>query len=691
MRNKAFLIKHSLFSLKNKSFWVFYLAIMLIFTELSIAQTPKKPEINLDEFIQKLQPIQQENANYEDLYESLYQLYQNPIDLNRATYEDLASMYILSELQINSILDYRQKNGSFLSLYELQAVPNFDLDAIRQILPFVEVRDRLSKNSFLGIYGRATEHYVVLRADQILEQSKGFENGNYLGSPQRTYLRYRLSHPKDFSLNFIAEKDAGEQSYLDFYTFHLQLKNKGNWKNITLGDYQVQIGQGLITSAGFYIGKGGEPITTARRSNIGIKPYGSLLEGGFFRGGAATYQFKNIEITGFAAYNKRDANVSETTGEREEYFSSILTTGFHRTENEIAKKNQIQEQNIGINAVYHLKNGQIGLTALHTNFDATLQRSPQLYNKFEFSGKQNTVIGSNFTYNWQNINFFGEAARSSSGGIGAVGGLIAALSKQVEFALNLRHYDKNFHSFYGNAFAEGSRSINEKGIYWGLKYTPRKGLIFSAFYDRFKSDWLRYLVDAPSQGFDYLFRFTYQPNKKITFYTQFHEEHKQRNLPNNTTKTDILTNTIRQNLIANFEYALNRTFKVQSRVQLNTFQYQNASKSNGYALMQDIEGNIKKLQLKGRIAYFNTQDYDTRVYAFENDVLYAVSFPAYYGKGFRTYLIARYGISRNLDLWIRIARTQIQPNEARDNIGSGNDELSVPHQTQAKLQVRYRF
>lgn len=92
--------------------------------------------------------------------------------------------------------------------------------------------------------------------------------------------------------------------------------------------------------------------------------------------------------------------------------------------------------------------------------------------------------------------------------------------------------------------------------------------------------------------------------------------------------------------------------------------------------------------MKGRIAFFSTDDYDSRIYAYENDVLYAVSLPAYYGKGFRTYLIARYGINRNLDLWLRFARTQL--NNAT-SIGSGTDQINAPHKSDLKAQVRYRF
>lgn len=666
--------------------------LCLVFNCLHIystfSQSRPRPEINLDEFIQRVFPVQQENINYDDLYESLYQLYQNPIDLNKATSEDLASIYVLSPIQIKSIIEHRQINGDFLTIYELQAVPNLDVETINRLLPFVEVKYKFSANDLKNRLRNATEHYFVLRNDQVLEKAKGFEEGKYLGSPQQLYARYRLSHPKDFQVGFIIEKDAGEKNYFDYYTFHFQLRNKGRVKNLILGDYQVQFGQGLICSAGFSLGKGSEAVATTRRGNIGIRPYGSLLEGGYFRGVATTYQFSKIDLTGFYSFTKRDANVDEGNGEREDYFSSILTGGYHRTETELARKNQISEQNIGVNVTFRLKNGQIGATILNTQFDAILQRSPVLYNKFEFLGKQNLVLGTNFTYTWQNFNFFGEAARSSSRGVGAIGGFVAALSRQVEWAVNIRNYDKNFHSFYANALGESSRTINEQGIYWGLKYTPKKSLIFSAFYDSFKFPWLRYLVDAPSAGFDYLLRMTYQPNKKTLFFVQYHEEHKGKNMPNNTSTTDLVVNTMRQSVLANFEYAISRTFKIQTRVQMNTFRYENVSPSKGYVIMQDIEGSIKRLQLKGRFAYFNTDNYDSRIYAYENDVLYAVSLPAYYGKGYRTYIIARYGMSRNIDLWLRLARTQLSN---ATSIGSGTDEINFPHKSDIKVQIRYQF
>ena len=46
----------------------------------------------------------------------------------------------------------------------------------------------------------------------------------------------------------------------------------------------------------------------------------------------------------------------------------------------------------------------------------------------------------------------------------------------------------------------------------------------------------------------------------------------------------------------------------------------------------------EKLKAQFRLAYFDTDSYNARIYAYENNVLYGYSFPAYYNRGFRSYL-----------------------------------------------------
>ena len=661
---------------------------LLILPHLGWSQNIPRPEIQLDEFIQKIAAVQTEDINYEDLYEALLLFYLNPLDINLANADELRSLNLLSELQIQKIVEHRNKFGNFLSLYELQTVDELDPQHIKLLLPFVTISNRLSTSDISDIFSRATDHFLVLRTEQTLEQARGYTDSSFLGSPQKLYARYRLQHPKDFSLGFIMEKDQGEPNIADYTTFHFQLQNKGHFKNIILGDYHLQFGQGLILSGGYAAGKGSEPIYTSRRSDLGIRAHNSVLEGGFLRGAAASYQWQKLTLTGFASHTKRDASLNTEVDEREDVFSSLLISGLHRTENEIAKKGNIAETNYGMNVKMQLNGGHIGFTVLETDFSNTLKRNPAAYTAFEFVGKKNLVIGPNFSYSWQNFNFYGEAARSSSGGMGALGGFVASLSPKFEWAMQIRNYDKDFHSFYCNAFGEGTRTINEKGLYTGVKYSPKRGYTFAAFYDKFKFPWLRYLVDGPSEGNDYLFRFTLNPTRKWIFYTQIHKEQKQRNFPNNETISDYLVNSHRQNVLTHFEYSINRTFKTQTRFRYNTFRYETLPSSKGYAIIQDLEGSIGKLQLKGRLAYFYTDDYNSRIYAYENDVLYTVSFPAYYGKGTRVYLVSRYSLSRRIDLWLRYARTSL---EEVDQISSGINTIPFPHKSDVKLQVRYRL
>src|SRR5690606_7504462 len=147
-------------------------------------------------------------------------------------------------------------------------------------------------------------------------------------------------------------KDAGEQFLwepstkrygFNFLSYHFTLYQKGKWKAITLGDFQAQFGQGLVFGSGYSPGKGAESITTVRRSSVGLRPFTSAMEFGFFRGGAATYSIGNFEITGLYSNAPRDGNIQsafDSLENQEEFISSLLLSGYHRTPTEIATKSK---------------------------------------------------------------------------------------------------------------------------------------------------------------------------------------------------------------------------------------------------------------------------------------------------------------------------------------------------------------
>ncbi len=657
--------------------------------------------------LQDLFPVQTEGIDYQSVYDALTQLYANPLDLNVATRDELEATYLLTERQLSSLATYRTGFGDLLSIYELQAVPDFDLPTIRRLLPFVTVTGNAG---LFGSLPTPTDNYLIVRYEQLLEQQKGFSEatpdtkGNlptrYRGSSGQLYARYRYSRPRAFSIGLTLEKDPGEtmgwqpsaRRYgADYVSFHAQVQNRGKWRNILVGDYQLQVGQGLVLSAGFVLGKSSETVQTVRRPTLGARPYTSLTEYGYFRGATATYAFhKSLDLTLFAARNRRDANMNQDS--LAAIAASLQTSGLHRTQSEFDDQGSLVETNIGAHLLYHNRQQfQLGLTVLQTTFDTFFRRRDLPYNQYEFTGKQNLVVGIHGGYVWRNWNLFGEIARSSgsatnSGGIGAVGGALVSLTKKIDLAIALRHYDRNFHSFYSNGFSEGSRTINESGAYLGLKYTVYRKLTLGGFVDYFSFPWLKYLVDTPSKGFDYLLQARYTPNRKTTFYAVYHEEHKQKNLT--VGKIKDVVGTTRRSYALNAEYILMRGLSLRSRVQWGGFTYTGQSASRGFALVQDATLDFRKLSLSGRVALFGTDDYDSRQYVYERDVLYAFSFPAYFNRGVRHYLLAQYNLSRQLTVWVRWARTDLTN---QDTIGSDLDQINAPHKTEVKVQARWRF
>ncbi|WP_266202900.1 ComEA family DNA-binding protein [Pontibacter kalidii] len=678
-----------------------------------LAQDYPRQNIDLDLLVQELFAEQDdENISYEDLYETLFQYYQRPINLNRTTPEELASLYLLSRPQIVSYFNYLQENGELLSIYELQAIPGFDLPTIYRLLPFVQVRDAGLQADARPLWQRMVgedNNALILRYERTLQERRGYTSVDtssrsttrYLGSPEKLYLRYRISHARDYSFGITAEKDAGEaftwspatRRYgFDFYTLHLQLYNKGRFKTIALGDYQLQFGQGLLLSSGYSVGKGGETITTVSRPNLGIRPYSSVLEYAFMRGGAVTYSLGKVDVTAFYSNKLVDANLQaqpDTLDTEQQFFTGIQTTGFHRTPTELANKDAVREQVYGSSAQYRSadKTLSLGITALGTQYNSAIRKAGAPYQRFEFGGTHNYNLGTNYSYTWQNVYLFGETAMSKSGGLGSINGLVANLSRQVEMSMLYRYYARDFHTFYGSAFGEGTRNINEQGFYTGIKIKPFSRWEITAYYDRFRFPWLRYLVDAPSHGEEYLVRLYFRPNRQSSLYAQMRHESKGRNLSGNTTAMDYVAQAARRNYLLYFETSPTRTLNLKTRVQFGTYE-QESPQQTGYFVSQDLNFTFDRIRLSTRYALFDTDSYDTRQYAYERDVLYAFSIPAFSGRGTRFYTLLQLRPLRDLDVWVKYGLTHYRDQES---IGSGLETIEGPRRSDVKVQVRYKF
>jgi hypothetical protein len=681
--------------------WLIYIFILTL-TQAGAQEYPRK-EVDLERLADELFGFQDLDLNYEELYENLALLLSSPININTATAEQLRFLNILTEAQVQSLIRYRIEQGPLLSIYELQAVPDFDLPDILRIAPFF-----FAGHSSAGIdqtfWKRLTEKgnsYLLLRYDRTLETKAGFtdavnESQQFKGSEDKLYIRFRSARPGDYSYGFTLEKDAGEQLVwnpsqkqygFDYISFHAQVLNKGILKNMIVGDYQSQFAQGLLLGGNFGFGKGGETITTVRRSNLGFLPYTSVNELGNLRGAAITLEAsKNLFISGFYSNAFRDAGVV-TDSTEQSFATSFQTTGLHRNEAELRTRKRIKEQQYGVVLNYRSPRTDAGLLFNHTNYNLPVSRTPRAYNQFSFSGKELDNIGLFLNHTLKNFIFFSEAGKTVQHGYGLVAGLLGSVTPQLDVVLHYRHYQRNFYSLYANAFAEGSVPINESGLYWGWKYRWNRKYTFAGYTDLFRFPWLRYRSYAPSDGHEWLMRFNYQPSRSVLLFAQLREESKVRNISAAESNLYHTGEALKRNLWLNCDYGLGGKLRLKTRAQFSSYHIAGI-KTYGMALIQDASMDFGKLAITARYALFDTDDYDNRQYVYERDVWLAFTLPAYSGVGIRSYVMAEYTFTRTLSIWLRWAYTTYNDREV---IGSGADAIPGNTRNDVRTQVRFRF
>jgi hypothetical protein len=681
-----------------KQFATILILLNLISVPLLSQDYPQK-DVNLEILADEIFGFQDLDLNYQELYENMALLLANKINLNTASADELRFLNLLTEQQVQSLLEYRKENGSLLSVYELQAVPGFDLATINKIISFIKV-DNAQSGTLLKRILSEENNYLIVRYHQTLEAKEGFKTETperkFKGDDGDLYMRFRISKPGDFSLGLTVEKDAGEQIVwntankqygFDFMSVHAQVMNKGSLKNFIIGDYQTQFGQGLLLGGSFGYGKGSEAVMTVRRSNLGFLPSTSANETGYKRGAAATFElFRYVYLSVFYSNALRDASIARDTLE-DSSASSFQTTGLHRNENELATRHKIREQNYG--GVLNFRKGAIdaGIIFNDLRYGIPVDRDPQPYNQFTFKGTQLTQAGAFLNYTFHNFTFFSEAARTLHSGYGITAGLLGSLTPKFDIAFHVRNYQRNFYSSYSNAFSENSIPQNESGIYWGWKYRWNKKFSASGYMDLFRFPWLRYRNYAPSDGHEWLFRFNYQPSKNVMIFIQAREESKARNGSNTETNFYETFQGIKRNYWINFDYPVSDKIKMKTRAQFSTYDIENTF-SEGMMILQDISVNLGKLNLTGRYVIFDTEDYDNRQYVYERDVWLMYSLPAYDGKGVRSYIVAEYNFTKKFTVWFRYAHTRYTD---RDEMGSGVDTISGSERNDIRIQTRIKF
>lgn len=611
-----------------------------------------------------------ESVTWEDYEDVLEEYAEHPLNINSATREELEQFPFLSTQQVEDIQAYIYQYREMKSLGELAMIESVNWYQ-RQLLSCFVYAGELAKPSFPSLsnimkYGK---HEAVADVKIPFYQRKGDVEG-YLGYPLKHWLRYQFRRSDYVKWGFLASQDAGEPFFAgknkwgyDFYSFYLQVKKWGRWKNITLGRYRLSEGMGLILNNDFGFGKL-SALSSLGRMGTSIRVHSSRSSANYLQGAAATLNVaKGLDVSAFVSYRSIDATVKNDS------ISTIQTSGLHRSELEIQKQGVAKAFLVGGNLHYSQAGFHIGATGISYAYSLPLHPDKsQLYKRFAPEGKSFWNVSVDYGYVSHRLTMQGETATGDCGVIATINSVSYLFSEKWSLLALYRFYPYRYYALYSNSFKAGSDVQDESGGYVGLRWTPSTKWMVEAYGDVAYFAWPKYHTTESTYSMDGLVSAVYQPSSFLSLGARYQYKRK------SETTTQRARLSLRMNRNA-----------WSSKTQVDATWL---SGRRGYMASEAFAYRYHWLRLQASLGYFHTSDYDSRVFALEPGMLYTMSFGSYFGEGIRCALLAKVDIGSH---WLVACKWAMTRYFDRDHISSGLQQINGSCQSDVELQLKWKW
>lgn len=620
----------------------------------------------------------------EEAFDILCELEQHPLNLNTATREDLERIPFLTAQQIEEIQAYVYQYRGMKTLGELMMIESLDANRRKLLCYFVYVASEETEHfPSPGNILKYGKHSIMFTAKLPFYERKGDQNG-YLGYKYQHSLRYKFHYGDYLQVGLVGAQDAGEPFFAnrnplgyDHYSFYALVRKLGSIKTLAVGCYKVRIGEGLVINNDFNLGKTAMFSTFGRRSST-IRAHSSRSQANYLQGAAATIQLsKRIDMTAFASYRRIDATLNDDGN-----IQTILETGYHRTEREMEKKRNASQTMAGANLQWADNGFHIGLTGLYTRFDKSLQpNTSQQYRLYYPQGNDFWNVSVNYGFINHRWNFSGETATRGSGSIAMLNSLSFQATEMLSLMAIQRFYGHRYYSLHAASFSEGGRTQNENGLLLGANWKVNSCLSLTAYTDYAYFAKPRYQASIASDAWDNLIAAVYNRGN-YTLSARYRLKIRTRD---NVEKTQLVGETTQR---ARFAFAYSEvSWSGKTQIDLAHSNYGNAS--FGYMVSEHATWQpFAWLQASAALSYFNTDDFASRLYTYEQGPLYSFSFPVFYGEGIHCSLFARADVGKHLMFILKCGTTHYFD---RDHISSGLQQIDASSMTDLELQMRWKF
>ena len=628
-----------------------------------------------DETILDLLQEPSEESDNSDLYNLIEELIENPLNINEANQDELQRIPYIDFQTANLIVNYRKKYGHFFSINELNSVKGISVETVRKISSFLTTGKNISNEKNLqSSFSDNSSFNLRCKFQEDIQDRKGFIENKFKGSKYKIYNRIIAGY-KNFEIGFLTDKDPGENSLTDFSSYFFSIKKVGLVKNLILGDYLVNWGQGLVLWSPYGFSKGADAVYSAQKKSQVIKKYTSSAENNFMRGIAANLEFDNFSITAFYSKNNLDANIDSIS-------NGILSTpidGLHRTENEINKRETTAETVYGTALDFTNDFVHTGILYYQSVFNNPFIAKSVL----GVSGNAFRYTSIFYNLYFTKLNFFGETAYDGKS-LSTINGIELPINKDFTFVTSIRSYPKNFNSIHGFSFGEAGK--NEFGIYNGLKWISPAGTV-NLYYDQFKFPYSSSDISLPRTGSEFLIDYKNKPVKNLETNLRFKYENKE--VPFSENNVSQIVNKIRNISRIEIIYRVTHQLKLKGRFEYNYININDNIFENGFLTFQDLQYHLfPGADFYSRIIFFSTVSFNSAFYEYENDIAGTFLSHILFGQGVRWYIMLKLRLFENFIISGKYSET-FKPKEK--SIGSGLSEISGNLDNRFSLQLDINY
>jgi len=417
----------------------------------------------------------------EEIGQILLELYENPIDLNRASEDELLLLPYISHEDASAIIAQRKKLNGFKRWKDLAIIVKpSELKMLRSFAYIRPPKDQKNgwirfnlsdvENDGKSCYGRLyTKTQLSNLFFGMAAKHEDDEQYRWKEGIQAAPLCYETVSPWDLEKLFLA------------------WQGNGVLKEVVLGNYSARFGSGLVFNDAHRRGVSGElypdySTSTYRQRGVGVSMEWKCNLGNL------RYRICPTVFTSFSEYPV--SLPKEITGlDRERKIGDVYF-----------------EKLFGEDLTFKLtRHSAVGLTWyrswIEKHLDFTFDNFP--------NRKLLSCLGFHFNTRIRKLNFYGEIARNVNNA-NAIYLAISNMTKKIYWELAYRNYDKYFENPHSYGYADADSDsldpygdIDEVGSYLLLRYVPYPKLALKLFYDGWQHPSSHITENEIRSAFDY--------------------------------------------------------------------------------------------------------------------------------------------------------------------------------------------